>query len=358
MRPLLVILLGSSFILTSTLQAQTATPSFMLNNEEALQIAVNNRILATVNGKAITVMDVMKKMDMVFYRQYPQYVSSKSARYQFYMMSWKQVLQDLIDKELLLADAEESKLAVSNGDVRQEMETVFGPNIIINLDQAGLTMDEAWKMVKEEITIRRMLMFKVNLKAMKKVNPQDIRAAYEKQVKAHTKAATWTYRVITVRNADLKVSEATADKIYALLNEGKSTLDELSVKLKEDPSIDPETKVNISEELQHKESEIAPAYKEILTTLPLNSYSQPRSQKSRDNSVVYRIFYLKDKNDGAPPSLSSVAAQIKDKLIQEAVDEETAIYLTKLRKQFGLDEEVMKTMIPESFEPFALQETK
>src|SRR5262245_8170025 len=100
-----------------------------LGPHENIQIIINNRILAKVNGKAISAFDVMKKMDMLFYRQYPEYTAIPQARLQFYQVSWKRVLQELIDKELILADAEESKLQVSAGDIRQEMELLLGPNI-------------------------------------------------------------------------------------------------------------------------------------------------------------------------------------------------------------------------------------
>ena len=63
-------------------------------------------------------------------------------------MNWKYVLQELIDKELILGDAEEKKVAITAGDVRQEMENMFGPNIIANLDKIGLSMDEALKIVR------------------------------------------------------------------------------------------------------------------------------------------------------------------------------------------------------------------
>src|SRR5262249_17801417 len=147
--------------------------------EDKAHIVVNNRILARINEKAISVVDLMKKLDVLFYREFPQYTSSKVARYQFYQANWKNVLQELIDKELILADAEENKLPISSGDVRQEMEQLFGPNIIANLDKVGLSFDDAWKIVQGDITIRRMMYMRVNAKAMRQVTPQDVWAAYE-----------------------------------------------------------------------------------------------------------------------------------------------------------------------------------
>ena len=54
-------------------------PAFMFNQEDKLELVVNNQILAKVNGKPISVIDIMKKMDLLFYRRFPQYTSSKAS---------------------------------------------------------------------------------------------------------------------------------------------------------------------------------------------------------------------------------------------------------------------------------------
>ena len=92
--------------------AASNKPEPFLFGGNSAQIIINNRVLARVNGKPISVIDVMKKMDMIFLRQYPEYAEVPQARFQFYELSWKHVLEDLIDKELILADAEEAKMQV------------------------------------------------------------------------------------------------------------------------------------------------------------------------------------------------------------------------------------------------------
>src|SRR5665647_2210950 len=84
------------------------------------KIFVNNRILARVNGKPISAYDVMKKMDIIFFKQFPEYMSSTEARFQFYTYNWAHELEEMVTKELILADAKESKVEVSGGDLRQE----------------------------------------------------------------------------------------------------------------------------------------------------------------------------------------------------------------------------------------------
>lgn len=321
------------------------------------EIIVNNRILAKANGKAISVIDVMKKMDMQFYRQYPQYASSAAARYQFYQANWKRVLSELIDKELIVADSEEGKMTVSAGDVRQEMESMFGPNIIANLDKAGLTFDEASQMVLADIIIRRMMYFRVQSKAIAQATPQKIKEFYDVFAKSNIRDNEWVYRVITIRHRDASKAAETANIVRGMLTDGTVGIDDLSEKWKTDHSAAQRAPtVNVSEEFHTKELELSDSFRTSLVQLSPESYSVPVTQKSRsDNSTVVRIFYLKAMNPGGPVPFSEVAAKIKDKLIDDAMDKETKTYLNKLRQHFDVHEEMTKDVLNSDFQPFILK---
>lgn len=349
-------LLISFLVLLSTLTLQAKQPDMIsLNSDENLQIIVHNRVLANVNGKPITLIDVMKKMDMIFYRQFPEYATSKSARYQFYMVNWKSFLEELINKELILADAEEVKLPISNGDVRQEMESMFGPNIIGNLDKIGMTMDEALKIIKGDITLRRMMIYRVNSKALGKISPQEVKTAYEQYLKDNQQSDIWDYRVISIRNKDAEKGSQVAQAIEGLIKDNHGSFDDLAKKVKEMSDIGKST-VNISEEIKHNEEQLSKAYKEILADMKDGTYSAAISQKSRaDRTTVYRIFYLKGKAAGVLPNYNEIEPTLKGKLLDEAVAKETESYLKRLRKHFAVSDKMIKEMIPENYQPFTLQ---
>lgn len=326
------------------------------NNDEALHIVINNRVLAKVNGKAISVIDVMKKMDMLFYRQFPEYTSSVQARFQFYQVNWKHVLQDLIDKELILADAAEKKLPITPGDVRQEMENLFGPNIIANLDKVGLGYEEAQKIVQGDLIIRRMLFVRVNSKAMREVTPQKIRAAYEVYAKENILPEEWIYSLISIRDPDSKRGEEVAQAVRKSLEGSTVTASDVIEDLKTRGVIQKPTTVNISTEYRHSEKEMSDAYKGIVKNLNKGEYSQPISQKSRaDNSTVYRLFYLKEKTNGGALSFAEVEAELKDKLLNEAIDKESSLYLSKLRDHFDVQESQLVELSDDDFQPFSMK---
>ncbi len=329
--------------------------SNLLSQKAPEHIEVNNRILARVNGKGISVIDVMKKMDIIFYGQYPEYAEIAPARYQFYMMHWKDVEKQLIDKELILVDVEESKLPVSNGDVRQEMETMFGPNMIDNLEKAGLSFDEAFKIVKGDIAIRRMMMAKVQGKAIRTVTPQAIHEAYEEYAKNNPRSHQWIYNVISIRDPDDKEGELSAKAVYKILADQKIPLKDFFEKFKE-TGVGKNSAINISDEFHHNDLEVSEAYKEVLFKLEPETFSQPVAQQSRrDRSKVWRIFYLKQVIPGGMVPFDEVEDQIKDNLIDIAVDKETDLYFIKLRKQFSVEEMEPATEGPEAFQPFMLK---
>jgi hypothetical protein len=335
-----------------TLPVLTANEALLYGPEDNVKIAVNNRILAKINGKAISVFDVMKKMDMLFYRQFPDYTSSNQARYQFYSVNWKHVLQDLIDKELIMADAEESKMKVSGGDVRQEMERLFGPNIHANLDKIGIGFEEAYKMIHSDIVLKRMLYLRANVKALKAVTPQVIRKAYEEYAKNNIQPATWTYTIISIRDKDPSKGAEAAHQAYKLLKEDQFALSEIKKKMKHLASVAPSTTINISEEITQNENELSLLNKEILLKLTPGSFNEPIAQKSRqDGATVFRIFCLKQHVDASVVPYDEVANNIKETLLDEISSKETQLYLKKLHKHFDVQENLD---LDPDFKPFLL----
>jgi hypothetical protein len=347
----------SIIAVTSPLMGANAPPApMMMPDERGIEIVVNNRILAKVNNKAITVVDVQKKMDMLFLQMFPEYAASKIARCQFYNVNWKSCLDDLINKELVLADAEEMKMKATNGDVRQEVESMFGPNVISNLDKVGMSLDEAWDLVKKDIQMRRMMMARVNVKAMQQVYPQDVRKAYDDYLTKFDRSQQYVYQMISVRDKNVEAGKTGASKISELLIGGAVPLSDVVSYVKDHKLVSESSTVNLSEVYTHHEKDISDQYKEVLSAMQPNSFSQPIETSSRNEkkAVIYRIFYLKDIEQKEPLPFSQMAIKLKEQLTNEMVSQETVKYLKKLRDHYVVkDEEIMKNL-PKNFEPFSL----
>jgi hypothetical protein len=329
----------------------------LLSPKEEPRIFVNNRILAQVNGKPISTFDLMKKMDLAFYRQYPEYASSIVARYDYYQMGWKHILEEIIDKELILADAQESKIEVTNGDVRQEIESAFGPNIIANLDRVELTFDEAFKIIQEELIIRRMLGGRVHNKAIQTVTPTKVRQAYETFIQdpANARHTQWVYRTVTIKDRRLAQAQEVAHAAYKLLMEEGVTLEELTMALKDREWLGRKTKITLSNPITQNDSDLSKDYHEVLSSLNEGSYSEPFIHRSRSNQMrVYRILTLQQKIPGGIPSFKEMEASLKDKLMEQAIDQETVNYLQKLRQHYHIRESDLDAFLPANYQPFSL----
>jgi hypothetical protein len=324
-----------------------------LVGKEGDAIIVNNRILVKVNEKAISVIDVMKKMNVLINRHFPHIAESDFTRYQFYSAQWKEVLSQMVDQELVLADAEKIELKLNEGDIREKLQERFGPNVVTTLEKLGLTYDEAREIIRTELIVQKMTWYRINAKAILSINPQDVKLGYKEYCLAHPPQDEWKYESLSIRAPDPKQGETLSVEAFELLNQGKLGLLAVSEELKKQQQQDLPTEVSIavSQEITVQDKDLAPSHKNVLLSLQPGFYSKPTPQISKvGNQIVHRIFYLKDHIKKSPPPFEEMATQIEEELIQKAIAEETTTYLQKLRKHFGYDEKVFAS----DFQPFAL----
>jgi len=323
----------------SVLGAAAPAPDF----SDQQKIAVQNSILAQINGETISVMDVKKKMDLIFHRHYPHLENSPQARCQFYEAQWRPTVMELINHQLILADAVKKEIPLSDGEVREEIEERFGPNIMFTLDKLDLSYDETWKIVKDEMIVQRMSWWYIQSKAMNQITPQDIRQAFRTHLKENPASQELRYRVIAIRG---KTPEESSQKVHQFLVEKNTSPEAL---LKEMQKIDPSA--TLSSEFCAKDFLISDAHRAPLATLSPGEYSVPTLQTSRaSQETVARIFYLYEATDHPAPQFEIVANNLKNELFQKAADGESKIYLEKLRKDHVFDEN-----IPKDLKPFSIQ---
>lgn len=325
--------------------------SWLFSPNEKNVLLVQPRILAHVNGKAITVVDLMHKMDLAFYEKYPEYADSVTFRYQFYQMSWKYVLQDLIDQELMLADAEELKIELSRGDIRKEMERLFGPNVVANVQKAGLQYDEAIALVRADMLIQRLLYFKVHTPSLRFATPKEVQVAYEEYQKTNQLPAELTYRVVSVRSQDPQRAQDVVASVYERLTQGAS-IDDVVCQMKDEENV----QVSAGGEEKRIEGDLSSQYREPLMKLQAGSYSPPVTQESRKRGeTLWRVFYLSHLRPAGAPPLAEVETELKEKLLGEANQRLTGEYLKNLRTRYRVEEIQDYKKVPEEFQPFQMQ---
>ncbi|MES2273718.1 MAG: peptidylprolyl isomerase [Chlamydiota bacterium] len=332
----------------TVLAAQMQNPDFSKNQK----IAVQNAILARVNGNTISMIDVKKKMDFLFHQNYPQYSDSNQARFQFYESSWRHLFMEMVDNELILSDAADKEIKLTDGEIREEMEGRFGPNVMQTLDKIGATYEETWKMVKNEMIVRRMTWWFIHSKAIQSVTPQEVRQAYRLFIQENPPYSEWKYRVVSIRTEN--PNETLSEQVYQLLTESCQSPEFLTEALKELES--PGIAIQVSNEYTGTEKDLADLHKSALASLTPGAYGKPTSQTSRvDKKTVYRIFYLTEKTDHPAPSFEEISQKLQGDLTQKAIVHHSQGYLGKLRKHYGFDAAHLKETMPDQLHPFSLQ---
>lgn len=318
--------------------------------EHVNEITVQNRILTKLNGKNISVLDVMKEMDVFLSTHYPQYMQSKTARFQFYSTQWKQTLQQMIDHELMVADAQSRDVNVSDGEVREEVHTRFGPNVMESLDKLGISYEEARAMVEQDMIVQRIQWVRVTSKALQKVTSQEIKNAYQNYLKENPEKEGWKYQFVTIRAADEAAAQALAANLVTLKEKAQSDLSVAAELFKAELPPESTATVSVSQEFSLESKELSQAHRDVLSQLNLSEWSSPIAQLSRDGTTVVRVFHLKDHTVTKSPTFAAMFNDLKHHLLNETADKENKIYVAKLRQRFNFNEQSLD--LPPHFEPF------
>ncbi|MBM3207501.1 MAG: hypothetical protein FJZ57_02700 [Chlamydiae bacterium] len=327
-----------------------------IGQNAAPQLVVNNRIVAKVNDKTISVLDIMKKMDVFIARYYPQYSDNVHAKYQYFNTHWKDVLTQIIDSELMLLDAEKLELKVSDSDVREALLERFGPNIMVSLDKLQLSYEEAKKMVHTDLIVERMTWYRIHSKALQSVNPNDIKLAYADYLQKNPPQEEWEYQVVSVRAKNEEIGKDLVNKAHSLIATSKYSLSEVIEQIKANVPENSGTSISLSEDFKTNSKTISETHKQVLINLMVDSISAPIRQLSKaDQSVVYRLFYLKDHSKILPESFSKISEKLKQELLNESASKESRVYLEKLRSKFGYDMRTILEDIPKDFHPFEIK---
>lgn len=308
------------------------------------RVEIENRLLVKVHKKAITMLDVVKKMDFLFHRQHPELVGSDAARYQFFNASWRAVLEGIIDEELILADAEEKKVEVNDGEVRQEMEMIFGPQVVKNLNRSNLSFEEGFELIKRELIVQKMTGAFVRSKALGAAIPKEMYQRYLKEIEGYIPENKWKYRILTIRGDDAK------DRAIEVLKESEYKSIDAILK-----SIGEDEKITISESYERAESEIAQQHLFHLQATKEGKLSAPLIQLSRSNREFCRVFLLEKFEEGRMPHFSELENEIKQKMIQESYLVYNEAYREKLRSHYGISQQFLSDLIPEGISPFAFR---
>jgi len=313
-------------------------------------LMINNQPLAKIHGKVISLCDVVKKMDLFLFEHYPKMTPSPVEKYQFYMSRWKPTLDEMIDNELILLDAEQKEIKISDGQVREELEEKFGPNVMSTLHQLNYDYEQAREMIRQDLTIQQLIGMKVHSKAFQKATPQAIKDAYETYLEKNPPYQEWTYQVLSIRGKDKTECEKIAQKAYDLLEKEKEPIENIPSRLEANDIV-----ISLSDDYRGDSQKLSKMHFDVIQALSPHSYSPPVAQVSRyDRSIALRIFYLKDMIKTLPETFEKMHDTLKNELLYEFSYKEKEAYIQSLKKRFGYQNHSLTFELPSDYEPFAI----
>jgi hypothetical protein len=322
--------------------------------DDAYTIRMNNRPLLVLQGKVYTLFDVVKNMDAKMKETNPEMLLSAISRIQFYNAHWREALEIMVQNALIIKEAEELGIEVSDSQMHEEMNSQFGPNLIQTIDSLGLTFEEAKQKAYEDIVTSYMQWIRVYQKALQNASPERLQIAYNNYLKENPLIETYSYQILSIRSAKDFYEEIASKIAPFMLNTNISDIESLVSNLQ--IQFNGKATIQASKTYHVNASQMSNDHLSILSKLTRNSCSPPVVQNSRqDGAPVMRLFYLLDHQKQEAPSFDQLENLLKDGIVGQEINKIRQEYILKLKKRYRCDREDFYHMIPENYQPFSLE---
>ncbi|ANH78221.1 hypothetical protein [Candidatus Chlamydia sanziniae] len=308
-------------------------------------LVIHNRVLFKVNEDlVVTTLDVIQKLNLLFYTSYPHLIDSFPARSQYYTTMWPVVVESVIDEFLMVADAKVKKIGIDPTIVNQEIEEIFGRDLSSFYVHFDMTPEDIFKVMERTLTAQRVVGMMVRSKAMLKITPGKIREHYNQLSEEAAQTPVWKYRVVTLKANTESLASQIADKVFTRLNETKTwDKERLSALV-----LSQGGQMVCSEEFCRKEQELSKSHRIALEEIsyPDKLCSLPRAHKSG-----FKIYVLLDKSIASIESLDVMEPRIKQHLFVMEAEGLEKRYKEKLRNRYGYDASMIAKLLSEEAPP-------
>jgi hypothetical protein len=312
------------------------------------KVVVDNRVLACVRDQTITVVDVMKKLDMIFYQQYPQYRGIPEARYEFYAANWRKALDELVDRRLALLLAEEKQFRLTNGDIREELEEIYGPNVLMSLYGEGISIQDAHEMMREDILFRRVVSFFVQMPIYAEITPNIVKEAYDKKLETFKQQKGWLWRSVTIKSKTGSCSKQEADTIWRDLHSRATKLRDLVAKPPEG------LEIVVSQQFKSLYHDVSEAVSSVLNSLPIGSFSQPVAAQKNESSGTWRLYIVDEHFAPKTPEFCEIENALKQEIATPQISIKSEEFFQDLRKRYHAKYVLSEDQLL-SLQPFSLK---
>lgn len=323
--------------------------SSMYAQSKPREIVADGRMLALIRNHGITVADVMKKLDVAFYQQYPQFRDSSSHRLQFYDAHWKEALQEMIERQLIVLFAEDNHMTLSHGEVREELEEMFGPNTLLNLYDAHISLDEAYEFVRQDIIARRVLQFYVRMPVQAQITPQKILDVYKAEYEERGKEEKISWQVLSLRAPSNSPVEKKFAQLVEALQIHDTTFEQAQVGLPE------HWELTLSPLFVTDVAKLASSVRSVLDAQPIQKWTAPiQVKESKEGFVKWSSYLVVHRAQGEKIPMSQVEQEIQMNLFEPLYAEKKRDFVQDLAKKYEVLM-FLKEQEMSSYHPFRLR---
>ena len=279
-----------------------------------------NSILASVNGEAVSLMDVLP---LTREQEYVAYASRSAAELpQVILQIRKKAVDDLIDRKLIVADYKSSQIRIPAQDIDSELDRIavnMGAksrhDFIARLRQSGLDYDKIRREIEEHMAVQLML-HRCSL-AGNAVTPEELYSYYSKHKDEFNAPDSIELAMILVKD------EEKSKLVSSKLQESPEDFASLALRFSEGPGKDNGGLLGRIE-VRRLRSEFAAAMNEIVEG---KVYGPVKTAEGNNYLKVIKFI------PGSGNDYFSVLPKIRQKLEKELREERFAKYKESLRKK-------------------------
>lgn len=308
-------------------------------------IAIHDRVLFKIHeDQVVTTLDVIRKLNLLFYSSYPELVDSVSARSEYYATMWPVVLESVIDEFLMVADAAEKKIYIDPTIVNQEIEEMFGKDLSVLCTHFDMTPQDVYTIMHRTLLAQKVMSMMVRSKVMLKVTPARIREQYQKIVEEASRTRMWKYRVIRIEAPSSSSALYIANKVQKRLNQDRSwDENRLSAFV-----LSLGGTFHCSDELVRNDREVSEAHKVELKEI---AYPDMCCGMPKEHKTGYRMFVVFDCSTMSVKPLEEMETQIKHAVFAADAKDVEAKYRDKLRLRYGYNPSAIAQLMSEEAPP-------
>lgn len=314
------IVTGAAVIAGLTIYAADLPYKLKPNN----QLEVNS-VLASVNGEPISLWDVLPATRQQEYQAYAAY--SGNRLYEAIRQIRQKMVDNLIDRKLILADYRNMTFKISDQDIETELDNIaeqMGYNsrneFISNARKNGGSLEEIRKNVTDELIVQLMIFHKTQM--AENVTPKEIYEYYQAHSEEFTKPETIELGLLllTPERSDL---ETVIAKISQELDKDPESFTALTKQYSSGPEADNGGNLGLIER-----NRLRPEFAKAISS------SEQKGQVYGPIRTEDGIFFLKilNLNPAESGKLQQLMPEIRNRLEQEKRDKVKEEYIKQLRR--------------------------